>query len=430
MNILDIMIEFGDNQEIIVKYSRYLVLQGNKEKTVNNRLRMLHVFFLCLKNKQVSTITRDDIETYVEKIKKDGLKSSTQNEYIINIRLFVDWAVKNEIMPNDNYFESIALNKRERNTSKDDYYTRDDILAMLPHCKSQRDRALLSLMWDSGGRVGEICNMNVKDVKIGKTPCIARLNGKTGERDVIISSCVPDITHWIQQYGGKANDPLFPSNMSGRLQPKSVENIIRILVQKAGIDTTNKKVNPHATRHGRITELADKGVPESHLRLFAGWEDDSDMPSRYIHSKRAAMMKSILSADGYKPAEIMAHKPEQSIKPVKCSRCERENPADAIYCSFCGNVINEPKVLEIQAEQKKDEEEKLAKIKEELRAVNTNNYKELEKQMQEMQNRMKELMRSPFEKDVEPSEEDRIEIEMRILQDKRKQIKARKGQTE
>jgi len=97
------------------------------------------------------------------------------------------------------------------------------------------------------------------------------------------------------------------------------------------------------------------------------------MPSRYIHSKRAAMMKSILSADGYKPAEIMTHKPEQSIKPVKCSRCERENPADAIYCSFCENVINEPKVLEIQAEQKKDEEEKLAKIKEELSAVNTNN---------------------------------------------------------
>jgi len=84
-------------------------------------------------------------------------------------------------------------------------------------------------------------------------------------------------------------------------------------------------------------------------------------------------MKSILSADGYKPAEIMTHKPEQSIKPVKCSRCERENPADAIYCSFCENVINEPKVLEIQAEQKKDEEEKLAKIKEELSAVNTNN---------------------------------------------------------
>jgi len=47
-----------------------------------------------------------------------------------------------------------------------------------------------------------------------------------------------------------------------------------------------------------------------------------------------------------------------------------------------------------------------------------------------MQNRMKEFMRLPFEKDVEPSEEDRIEIEMRILQDKRKQIKSKKGQTE
>jgi integrase/recombinase XerD len=362
MNILDIMMEFGANQEIIEKYSRYLVLQGNKEKTVNNRLRMLHVFFLYLKNKQISTITRDDIETYVEKIKKDGLKSSTQNEYIINIRLFVDWAVKKEIMPTDNYFESIALNKRERNTSKDNYYTRDDILAMLPHCKSQRDRALLSLMWDSGGRIGEMTNMDVKHFKKVDNHYIVHLNGKTGERDVIISSCVPDITHWLQQYGGKANDPLFPSNMSGRLQPKSIENIIRILVQKAGIDSTNKKVNPHSTRHGRITELADKGVPESHLRLFAGWDDDSDMPSRYIHSKTKAMMKSILAADGYKPAEIMATKPEPSMKPVKCSRCEHENPADAIYCSFCGNVINEPKVLEIQAEQKKDEEERMQKM--------------------------------------------------------------------
>ena len=367
---------------------------------------------------------------HVTKLKTDGRKTGTQNEYIINIRLFVAWAVDKKIMPEDDYFHDIKLIKRDRDTSKQDYYTRDDIIAMLHHCACQRDRALLSLMWDCGGRVGEICNMDVKHFKKVDNHYIAPLNRKTGERDVIVSSSVPDVTHWLQQYGGKANDPLFPSNMSGRLKPKSIENIIRVLVQKAGIDKTNKKVNPHSTRHGRITELADKGVPESHLRLFAGWEDDSDMPSRYIHSKRAAMMKSILSADGYKPAEIMTHKPEQSIKPVKCSRCERENPADAIYCSFCGNVINEPKVLEIQAEQKKDEEEKLAKIKEELSAVNTNNYKEIEKQMREMQAKMRELTRMPFEKNVEISEEDKLEIEMQILEDKRKHLKARKEQTE
>jgi integrase/recombinase XerD len=356
------MIEFPNNEKIIGQYETYLVLQNNKEKTIGNRLRMLHTFFLFAENKQASTITIEDIQAYVKKLKIDGLKSSTQNEYIINIRLFVAWAIDKKIMPPYDYFEDIKLNKRERNTSKDNYFTRDDILAMLPHCKSQRDRALLSLMWDSGGRIGEMTNMDVKHFKKVDNHYIAHLNGKTGERDVIISSCVPDVTHWLQQYGGKANDPLFPSNMSGRLQPKSIENIIRILVQQAGIDTVNKKVNPHSTRHGRITELADKGVPESHLRLFAGWEDDSDMPSRYIHSKRIAMMKSILTADGYEPAKIMTQKPEPPMKPVKCSRCERENPADAIYCSLCGNVINEPKVLEIQAEQKKDEEERMQKM--------------------------------------------------------------------
>ena len=166
---------------------------------------MLHVFFEYLKNKQASTITRDDIEKYVTKLKTDGRKTGTQNEYIINIRLFVAWAVDKKIMPEDDYFHDIKLIKRDRDTSKQDYYTRDDIIAMLHHCACQRNRALLSLMWDCGGRVGEICNMDVKHFKKVDNHYIAPLRN---DETIISSISVTDIVFDV--YLGKWNYRAIP----------------------------------------------------------------------------------------------------------------------------------------------------------------------------------------------------------------------------
>ena len=55
--------------------------------------------------------------------------------------------------------------------------------------------------------------------------------------------------------------------------------------------------------------------------------------------------------------------------------------------------------------------------------ANVSSYEELQKQMQEMQSKIIELARAPFEKNREISEEDRIEFEMQLLEAKRSKLK-------
>lgn len=55
--------------------------------------------------------------------------------------------------------------------------------------------------------------------------------------------------------------------------------------------------------------------------------------------------------------------------------------------------------------------------------ASTSNYKELEKQMQEMQVKMRELYRTPFEKNREINEEERLDIEIQMLEAKRSKLK-------
>lgn len=139
-----------------------------------------------------------------------------------------------------------------------------------------RDLVLLSVMYSSGARAQEICNLTVKDViHDEKGNAILTLVGK-GEksRRVKITS---DATQLLDKYissrkiSMKPDAHIFPSQRNEHLSVAAIEEIYEKYTQKAKAEHPDLfcrgPYTPHVMRHTTATHLIEAGVPLAIVKI-------------------------------------------------------------------------------------------------------------------------------------------------------------------
>jgi hypothetical protein len=216
------------------------------------------------------------------------------------------------------------------------------------------------VLWDSGCRLNEVLSRNINHVQFDEYGATMIVNGKTGMRKARLIDSLPDLKLWLNQHPQKNNPdaPLFVTDRrynhkeakvmeEHRVDQRTVQSMLKTVGKLAGI---NKKVHPHALRHGRLTFFVKQGFFESELRIIAGWEKESNMPAIYVHLAGADVDKKLLTKSGLikNDEEIIL----KTLRPGKCPRCAAENPVDAKYCSVCGLILDKNVAKEIEDKSK------------------------------------------------------------------------------
>jgi integrase/recombinase XerD len=163
-------------------------------------------------------------------------------------------------------------------------FTREElaVLFSLPDTTEKlgwRDLVLLSVMYSSGARAQEICNLTVKDVTHDeKGNAILTLVGK-GEksRRVKITS---DATQLLDKYiasrkiSVKPDAHIFPSQRNEHLSVATIEEIYEKYTQKAKAEHPDLfcrgPYTPHVMRHTTATHLIESGVPLAIVKNILG----------------------------------------------------------------------------------------------------------------------------------------------------------------
>jgi integrase/recombinase XerC len=124
-----------------------------------------------------------------------------------------------------------------------------------------RDRVLFELLYSTGCRVGEICSLNVSDVRRRQI----RVRGK-GDRDRLVfiggdaAKALDDYLPVRLEHACEDEDSrraLILDAQGRRLTTRGVYYLIRRYAVTAGID---KKVSPHTFRHSFATHVLDEGA--------------------------------------------------------------------------------------------------------------------------------------------------------------------------
>ncbi len=160
--------------------------------------------------------------------------------------------------------------------------TEEEAIRVLTLEPDFRNTVLLRVLYASGGRVSEICDLTWADA-IPRTDGEGQLTlfGKGGKTRAVILP--PETWKMLQKLRGSAEptDPVFRSRKGGRLDPSQVLRIVRAAGVRAGVQGN---VSPHWFRHSHASHALDRGCPIGDVQATLGHASLATT-SRYIHAR-------------------------------------------------------------------------------------------------------------------------------------------------
>jgi site-specific recombinase XerD len=252
--------------------------RGRSLKTIENYDRYLSRFLEFSKVKHPKDITDDTVREYRLWLNRqpagnDTLKKRTQNYYMIALRAFLKYLVRQGVasMPPERIdlakvaertIDMISLAELNRLLSAPDTSTLQGL----------RDKAMLELFFSTGLRVSELASLS-RELDIDADEFSIRGKGEK-VRVVFIS---PEARASVKEYLKKRNDmedAMFVNIVRDakktaptRLTSRSIERIVKHYAIKAGI---SKKVTPHVIRHSFATDLLSNGADIRSVQMLLG----------------------------------------------------------------------------------------------------------------------------------------------------------------
>jgi site-specific recombinase XerD len=138
-----------------------------------------------------------------------------------------------------------------------------------------RTLAMLSLLYDSGARVQELCDLKVYDLHLER-PATVRLTGK-GKKTRIVP-LTPQVAGILKKYLKDADiteksAPLLTNNRDETIGRAGVAYILKACVKNAAAVHPGflpQKVTPHQLRHSKAVHMLENGINLVYIRDFLG----------------------------------------------------------------------------------------------------------------------------------------------------------------
>ncbi|MDP2648387.1 MAG: tyrosine-type recombinase/integrase [bacterium] len=270
----------SDLKSLKTQFLEYLEIEkGRSVKTVENYDRYLARFLSHTKITSPQKLTEQAVREFRLWLNRQqgvagGMKKNTQNYYLIALRAFLKYLRRIGVSSLDpERIELAKVGGRDLDLITSDELNRlmsapkDDSLIAL------RDRAILELLFSTGLRVSEMCNLNA-DIDLTRDELSVRGKGDK-VRVVFLSPSAKKAAGEYLKRRGDMGEALFVSyGMASpkgkdlpRLTPRSVERLVKRYAIKAGI---TRKVTPHVIRHSFATDLLENGADLRSVQALLG----------------------------------------------------------------------------------------------------------------------------------------------------------------
>lgn len=325
----------------ILEFIEEMELAKRSPRTIRNYIWT--IASLGRNGKPYEQLTKTDLIRWMHSLENNSHTSRTIRDLRAGTKRFLAWIHRNNGKKRD-VLELLKIPILRRDLPKD-ILTRAEIQKLLGVCDNQRNRTLVFVLYESGGRLGEILGMRIRDISIDGYGAVISVKGKTGARRIRLIESVPDLQLWLSMHPDKNNPdaPLWPNLRypDRRLGEDGAQYLLKCLAKRVGI---KKRVYPHLLRHSRATHLASV-LTEAQLREFFGWTKRSEMASIYVHLSGRDVDETLLKHYGRKQEEprILS----DNLMPKVCPRCSLENPPMARFCSQCSCALDSKVAIEL-----------------------------------------------------------------------------------
>jgi integrase/recombinase XerD len=231
---------------------------------------------------QARQITRAVILNYQAHLyhyrKKDGshLTVGTQKAWLSVVAQLFSWLTREGLILY-NPASDLELPRKEHRLPKNVLsHTQVEAIMNVPDLSDPmglRDRTILEVLYSTGIRRSELCNLNQGDVQPDRG--IVRINQGKGRRDRFVPIGERAL-RWIDKYVIEArprlcpsinNPSLFLNTWGERMNPSRIGTQVHAIIEKADVGIVG---SCHVFRHSFATVLLENGCDIRHIQVMLG----------------------------------------------------------------------------------------------------------------------------------------------------------------
>ena len=341
------------NRELLESYYVDKVNEGITKPRILSLLEQTSRILEWL-GKDWDKVTKEDLKIIVTKIRANPHTEKTKSDYLSKIKQFDKWLNdNNEYTDKTRWIKTTIRLKHYKLPT--DLITPEEAKKLIDSTSSARDRSIISLVWETGARIGEIANLRIQDIQFNKGEATINLFGKTGARRVMILESVRDLKNYLTVRSlTTKHDFVFclegTRNNSAPMTHAAITKLMKQATERSGL---KKRIHPHLFRHSRASYLASKGLSEAQLCFIFGWTLGSKQVRTYIHLSQQQVQNALLEkVYGIKKTENH----EQEV--VKCFVCGEINQPNTDTCINCYNPLTIQGALKIKQQNEILEQDK------------------------------------------------------------------------
>lgn len=227
-------------------------LEGLSEGTIKDYGIELRVFSSKVQKAAIE-ITTADLRLYLGEF--DYLKSSSLSTKLSVLKSFFSWLTSEDILPKDPT-RKIKPPKKEQRVPK--ALTIEELEMIREACITPRERALVEVLYATGGRLSEIQKMDREEIDYQAMSVLVVGKGNK-ERPIYFSF---KAMYHLRKYLMRRTDDvpaLFITERKEyrRLSARGIQREIKIIADRSGV---KKNVHPHIFRHTFATLMLNNGA--------------------------------------------------------------------------------------------------------------------------------------------------------------------------
>lgn len=160
-----------------------------------------------------------------------------------------------------------------------EYITHDEAVALLAACLNLKHKAIISLLYGCGLRVGEVLNMQSKHIDSSRMIInIIAGKGKKDRQVQLPESILQLLREYYKTYRPKGNY-LFEGQFKEQYTERSINQFLKHYANKAGI---KRNIHAHLLRHGYATSSLEMGTDLRLIQKLLGY-NSIKTTLRYTH---------------------------------------------------------------------------------------------------------------------------------------------------
>lgn len=277
-------------------FGHYLRLErGLSQNTLEGYSRDIRHLAEFLEDDPRQAITEETLHAFLASLHDLGLGPASQARVVAALRSFFHYLVAEGISDSD---PTVLLESPKVGRMLPDVLSVEEIDAMLAaipadKAESPRNRAIVEMLYGSGLRVSELCDLRISRLAVADAMVI--IEGKGSKQRIVPVSptamqCIGEYLPHRPEPKNGAEDILFLNRRGNRLTRVMIFLIIKQLAEAAGID---KSVSPHTLRHSFATHLLEGGANLRAIQQMLGHESIATTEI-YVHLDTTHLRRQLL----------------------------------------------------------------------------------------------------------------------------------------